>query len=116
MMPCKDCASENAAERRRKATRRMTILILSSGRGVEATGGCGTGGGFRYGGRRIEYHGAMNFGKRTLNCAVEAVMVFLALGHAGAQPPARTGGPNSALKSPEVLPDRRVVFRIEAPK
>ena len=58
----------------------------------------------------------MNLRKQTLNCAVEAVMVFLALGYAGAQPPARTGGPNSALRSPEVLPDRRVVFRIEAPK
>jgi enterochelin esterase-like enzyme len=35
---------------------------------------------------------------------------------ASAQPPRREPTPNDTLKSPEVLPDRRVVFRIYAPK
>jgi enterochelin esterase-like enzyme len=33
-----------------------------------------------------------------------------------AQPPRRQPTPNDTLKSPEILPDRRVVFRIYAPK
>ena len=44
---------------------------------------------------------------------------FLLLGTAAllmAQPPQREVNPNNALKSPEVLPDHRVVFRIYAPK
>src|SRR5579871_999454 len=44
---------------------------------------------------------------------------FLLLGTAAllmAQPPQREVNPNNALKSPEVLPDHRVIFRIDAPK
>src|SRR4029450_11110706 len=36
--------------------------------------------------------------------------------HAAAQAPRREPTPNDTLKSPEVLPDNRVAFRIYAPK
>jgi enterochelin esterase family protein len=47
------------------------------------------------------------------------ILILLALGSvavARAQMPQRTPTPNDTLKSPEVLPDNRVVFRIYAPK
>ncbi len=46
--------------------------------------------------------------------AVTAGLLFLA--SAAAQPPRREPTPNDTLKSPEVLPDNRVTFRIYAPK
>ena len=43
-------------------------------------------------------------------------MGLLIAGVAAAQPPRRAPTPNDTLKSPEVLPDNHVVFRIYAPK
>ncbi len=50
-------------------------------------------------------------------CAFAAsLLAFSALPRAAAQMPQRTPTPNDTLKSPEVLPDNRVAFRIYAPK
>ena len=56
--------------------------------------------------------------KRLLHFAVSAALVLGALpGHSAAQGRGqRQPTPNDTLKSPEVLPDHRVVFRIYAPK
>jgi len=49
-----------------------------------------------------------------LHCATLAVWMMTF--NAGAQMPRREPTPNDTLKSPEVLPDNRVAFRIYAPK
>ena len=43
-------------------------------------------------------------------------LLALSLTPLAAQPPRREPTPNDTLKSPEILPDRKVVFRIYAPK
>ena len=52
--------------------------------------------------------------KRTTLACVAALAAFSVC--ATAQPPARTPTPNDTLVSPQVLPDRQVVFRIYAPR
>jgi len=57
--------------------------------------------------------------QRSSCLAVALVLLFLASGvspWAAAQMPRREPTPNDTLKSPEVLPDHRVTFRIYAPK
>jgi enterochelin esterase family protein len=44
------------------------------------------------------------------------VLASVALPQARAQPPPRQPTPNDTLKSAEVAPDRKVIFRIYAPK
>src|SRR5438477_8524888 len=52
--------------------------------------------------------------QRIAKLSIATIMVFMAL--ANAQTPRREPTPNDTLKSPEVLPDNRVTFRIYAPK
>lgn len=54
--------------------------------------------------------------KCKLACAAGLMSVSWASGLAVAQTPAPAAASRERLKSPEVLPDRRVVFRIDAPK
>ena len=54
--------------------------------------------------------------QRMVRLAIFGLLLLGASPWAGAQPPRRQPTPNDALKSPEVLSDRRVTFRIYAPK
>ena len=57
--------------------------------------------------------------RRVSHCGMVIGLLILASAespHAGAQPPRRERTPNDTLISPQVLSDRRVTFRIYAPK
>jgi hypothetical protein len=53
--------------------------------------------------------------RRISRLLVTVGLLYLAVAASG-QPPRREPTPNDTLKSPEVLPDNRVTFRIYAPK
>jgi enterochelin esterase-like enzyme len=57
----------------------------------------------------------MRCGRGTLRRGAAGLLAFAST-LSFAQQPARTPIPDDSLKSPEVLPDRRVVFRIDAPR